>query len=716
MIRRPTICRILMLCIFLNLSSIVASVHGESDYARITDVQAPENVAIGMNFTLSYTVQYRFNDSTKVWAELLAARGVRFSQEDTFEGAGEKTFVFELNAPVSSGILKYIPFFTSGPIGDGGGEDDAVYIQVVENKQKPIAAILVSPEEPSEEDVVWVDGSTSSDPDGGSITSCKWTIDGVEDENHENDLGPWMLLTPGETWLAPGTHTVSLIVWDDENEASERVTKTVYVKPSNPDIMITEFKVNLPPPVLSVTVSIFNADTYEPADVPVKIQLTGDISEYLDISSNVRSDEGRFVVVTSTGDTGTVTIPLGVVSLSKLSSSGGLSSLTGKAELYVSKLGFEMVDSIDGYRSEPFVIEHIAKVKSVEGSAWVGRGNQVGTKIGSGATLKPGDKLTLGQSMGVHSVVLEYIDGSVVKVELPEVRDVLYAEFFIGRTKDISDLPPSHNTQQLMWLGKKALIGGAKAIFRKVVGRSSFIISPLADPEALGQGLVLVRLKSAVLVEGLDGDSFLVSSLEGSPEVVFDRGEDSFELDAGMMTLLSEGQPPTAPTSFDLEVALGELGDLSELGILPVEGTLMASLVDVEAPFEAYVGESLNVELTVDYEFTESTEVSPGIWDVVAEEWLGETSEVLEGKGSRSYDFDLTAPSEEMDWALEASVFYKSEGKWVHDEADWAESLVIQVIELDENGGGIPGFPYEAIIFGLLLGFSFLSRRAALQS
>lgn len=390
--------------------------------------------------------------------------------------------------------------------------------------------------------------------------------------------------------------------------------------------------------------------------------------------------------------------------------------MTGKAELYVSKLGFEMVDSIDGYRSESFVIEHIAKVKSVEGNAWVGRGNQLGTKIGLGATLKPGDKLTLGQSMGVHSVVLEYIDGSVVKAELPEVRDVLYAEFFIGRTKDISDLPPSHNTQQLMWLGKKALIGGAKAIFNKVVGRSSFIISPLADPEALGQGLVLVRLKSAVLVEGLDGDSYLVSSLEGSPEVVFNQGEDSFELDAGMITILSEGQPPTTPKSFDLEIVLGELGDLSELGSIPSDATSRASLMDVEAPFEAYVGESLSVELTVDYEFTEPTEVSPGIVDVVAEEWLAEASEVLVGKGSRTFSLELTAPSEETDWALEASVWYSSEGgEWKHDESNWAESLVIQIRELEEGGGGIPGFPYEAMMLGLLIGFSLLSRRASFQ-
>jgi len=696
---------------------------GLADEVHITDLNPPVGsiLTLGEEVSFEATVSYTLASEETGFIELKITNDqnkILIGSSDLRSiGQGSDSIWLTVTCTIPWDATEINVYALLSPLGATSTSISWVELfEVVRGREKPIAVISVWPEDPSEGDVVWVDGISSSDPDGGAITLCTWSVDWRHDNSHRDDLGPWILQTPGEAGLSQGLHWLSLSVTDNEGDVSETVTKTIFVKPSSPEFKITEFKVNFPPPVLSVTISIVDAETNEPITVPVKIKVDGDITKYLDSAPNVKweSPETPFVE-TSTGNTGTVTIPLGLIHLSKLSSSDGLSALQGTVELYVSKLGFGIGEITDAYDTKIFNLPHIAEIKSTYGDSWLGSRNQRGTKTSSGLTLKPGDKLTIGGDSGVHWLVLNYIDGSIVKLELPAARDETYVEFFIGRTKTLSDLPPSYNTQQLMWIEKNALILGAKVILKNVIGKSSFIIGPLADPEALGQGLVIVKLNSAVLVEGQGDDSLIIRSLEGSPEVIYNQGEDSFVLDAGMMTLLSGDQPPTAPTSFDLASVLDELGDLSELGILPSEVTLRATLVDVDYPSEAYVGESLNVELTVDYEFTEPTKVGPGIFDVVADKWLAEPSEILEGNGSRIFYFELTAPSEEMDWALQASVWYISEGDWRHDDANYVESFVIQVIELDENGGGIPGFPIEAIIIGLLIGFSLLSRRASLQ-
>ena len=132
-----------------------------------------------------------------------------------------------------------------------------------------------------------------------------------------------------------------------------------------------------------------------------------------------------------------------------------------------------------------------------------------------------------------------------------------------------------------------------------------------------------------------------------------------------------------------------------------------------------YSGESFTVEITVSYNFTIPTELgvgipttmSTGIKDPKTGGWVeGLEYEDLEGEGTRTYSFELYAPEEETELILIASVRYYAEGEWKHDETDWIEPFAIQV-----SARGIPGFPYEAIIFGLLIGFSLLSRRASLQ-
>jgi len=147
-----------------------------------------------------------------------------------------------------------------------------------------------------------------------------------------------------------------------------------------------------------------------------------------------------------------------------------------------------------------------------------------------------------------------------------------------------------------------------------------------------------------------------------------------------------------------------------EIQVREEEGTYSASIIDLEAPSEVYVGESFTVDLTVSYGFTIPTTLGTGITDAETEGWIELEYADLVGEGTKTYSFELTAPEEETTWALAAIVMYDSADEWMHDEADWIEPFEIQV-----SARGIPGFTYEAIIIGLLIGFSLLSRRASLQ-
>ena len=133
------------------------------------------------------------------------------------------------------------------------------------------------------------------------------------------------------------------------------------------------------------------------------------------------------------------------------------------------------------------------------------------------------------------------------------------------------------------------------------------------------------------------------------------------------------------------------------------EETYTASVVDLEVPSEVYAGESFTVEITVSYEFTVPTEMNPGIYDVEAETWIAEDSEILVGEGTKTYSFELTAPEEEATWALEASVGYYLEGEWTYNEEEYSDAFEVSVEEEDRGGGGIPGFPYLSIAFGLII-------------
>jgi len=134
------------------------------------------------------------------------------------------------------------------------------------------------------------------------------------------------------------------------------------------------------------------------------------------------------------------------------------------------------------------------------------------------------------------------------------------------------------------------------------------------------------------------------------------------------------------------------------------EETYTARIVGLEVPDEVDAGSSFTVGLTVSYEFITPTEMSPGVYDPETETWIVEEYETLEGNGSRTYSFELTAPEGEITWALEAGVWYYLESEWTHDEEGYADTFEIAVIieeeDVDNGDGRIPGFPFETVVLG----------------
>ena len=90
----------------------------------------------------------------------------------------------------------------------------------------PIAAFTITTPAPLAGQPVSFDASTSTDPDGGSITNYPWTF---------GDSTTGSGVTPQHTYAAPGTYTVTLNVTDSDggltNETSHQVTVTANVAP-----------------------------------------------------------------------------------------------------------------------------------------------------------------------------------------------------------------------------------------------------------------------------------------------------------------------------------------------------------------------------------------------------------------------------------------------------------------------------------------------------
>lgn len=105
-----------------------------------------------------------------------------------------------------------------------------------------------------------------------------------------------------------------------------------------------------------------------------------------------------------------------------------------------------------------------------------------------------------------------------------------------------------------------------------------------------------------------------------------------------------------------------------------------AQLTNIDAPLKIGKGKNLIITLTISYDFPFPTEVSPGIYDYDTDQWIAEEFEILDGKDTKTYRFNLNAPSEEKTWKLEANVMYNVEGEWMHNELGWSEVFDVKVI------------------------------------
>ncbi|MFH0982907.1 MAG: DNRLRE domain-containing protein [Planctomycetota bacterium] len=85
---------------------------------------------------------------------------------------------------------------------------------------------------------VMFDGRGSHDPDGGSITSWLWDLDAdgqYDDATGQTSTKTWDYLV-NTLHLAPGSHTIGLKVFDDENESTvDTAQLEIYPEPGNGD-------------------------------------------------------------------------------------------------------------------------------------------------------------------------------------------------------------------------------------------------------------------------------------------------------------------------------------------------------------------------------------------------------------------------------------------------------------------------------------------------
>jgi len=135
-------------------------------------------------------------------------------------------------------------------------------------------------------------------------------------------------------------------------------------------------------------------------------------------------------------------------------------------------------------------------------------------------------------------------------------------------------------------------------------------------------------------------------------------------------------------SDYSFDVYLGKLGPLET-----AEETYAARIIDFTAPNDVSPGEVFTVDLTVSYEFPESTYMTPGIFNVVDGLFIVSDSEILAGNGTKSSRFEITAPEAEGVWALEARVWFISGVDSVHSDVDWFEPFDVKVTAAAGEGG-----------------------------
>ena len=111
----------------------------------------------------------------------------------------------------------------------------------------------------------------------------------------------------------------------------------------------------------------------------------------------------------------------------------------------------------------------------------------------------------------------------------------------------------------------------------------------------------------------------------------------------------------------------------------PSEPVYGLRIVSVDYPFTIELGEEFAVNVEFEYDFSKSTRVSIGIFDIDSENRLDFKLFDLEGKGTEVVSFTFPAPTEEGTLHLSADGYYWKDDNWVHDEEGWYEDFNIEV-------------------------------------
>ena len=213
------------------------------DEAALTiSLYVPPTVTTDVPFTLTATVKGADGNPIVGLTVYIYADGdslpVAFA---TTDGSGLATFT---RAETEAGSHQYV---AQTSFNETGYSSNLATTTAIANAP-PIAAFTITTAAPQALQPVSFDASTSTDPDGGSITDYAWTFG-------DGDAGTGV--TPQHTYTAPGTYTVTLNVTDSDggltNETSHSVT-IVNVAP------IAAFTVTPPHPQTGQPVS-FDAST-----------------------------------------------------------------------------------------------------------------------------------------------------------------------------------------------------------------------------------------------------------------------------------------------------------------------------------------------------------------------------------------------------------------------------------------------------------------------
>lgn len=108
----------------------------------------------------------------------------------------------------------------------------------------------------------------------------------------------------------------------------------------------------------------------------------------------------------------------------------------------------------------------------------------------------------------------------------------------------------------------------------------------------------------------------------------------------------------------------------------PSEQVYAASTLAVYPPDSVNVGSFFQVTVEVEYEFSQSTEVSVAILDGNEITVLDSVSDTLSGKGTKSYVLDIEGPSGSGSYSMLASVIFNRDGEWLASDGSAMEFQV----------------------------------------